>query len=163
VNLDFFIGHGSPSWVDHSRKTLIETGPGSWEETTMRAHIAALQHADREHRAALLAARIEREAARTDDHVAAARLALHRHGGPRSIATRVYGLTSTAPSVPAHLAAARWPDKETVADESQGVQLATIQQLVRSWRRDYDWRRIEARLNALPQFITEIVFVASGT
>ncbi|HYZ21636.1 MAG TPA: epoxide hydrolase [Rhodopila sp.] len=54
------------------------------------------------------------------------------------------------------LAATRWPDKETVADESQGVPLATLQELVRYWQTDYDWRKIEARLNALPQFITEI-------
>jgi len=52
--------------------------------------------------------------------------------------------------------AARWPEKETVADQSQGVQLATMQQLVRYWGTDYDFRRCEARLNALPQFMTEI-------
>jgi pimeloyl-ACP methyl ester carboxylesterase len=54
------------------------------------------------------------------------------------------------------LAATRWPEKETVADQSQGVQLATVKQLVRYWQTDYDWRKVEARLNALPQFITEI-------
>ncbi len=54
------------------------------------------------------------------------------------------------------LAATRWPDQETVTDESQGVQLATIQDLARSWQKDYDWRKIEARLNVLPQFTTEI-------
>ncbi|MBV9247973.1 MAG: alpha/beta fold hydrolase [Acetobacteraceae bacterium] len=54
------------------------------------------------------------------------------------------------------IAATRWPDKETVADESQGVQLAVIQELARYWATDYDWRKCEARLNALPQFITEI-------
>ncbi len=52
--------------------------------------------------------------------------------------------------------ATRWPDRETVADPSQGVQLTTIQQLARYWGTDYDWRNVEARLNALPQFITEI-------
>ena len=52
--------------------------------------------------------------------------------------------------------ATRWPDKETVNDASQGVQLATIQQLARYWGTEYDWRRIETKLNALPQFITEI-------
>jgi pimeloyl-ACP methyl ester carboxylesterase len=52
--------------------------------------------------------------------------------------------------------ATRWPEKETVADESQGVPLATLQELVRHWQMDYDWRKVEARLNALPQFITEI-------
>jgi pimeloyl-ACP methyl ester carboxylesterase len=52
--------------------------------------------------------------------------------------------------------ATRWPDKETVADQSQGVQLATIQKLARYWLADHDWRKLEARLNALPQFVTEI-------
>jgi pimeloyl-ACP methyl ester carboxylesterase len=51
--------------------------------------------------------------------------------------------------------AARWPDRETVNDASQGVQLATTQKLARAWT-EYDWRRCEARLNALPNFITEI-------
>jgi pimeloyl-ACP methyl ester carboxylesterase len=54
------------------------------------------------------------------------------------------------------IAATRWPEKETVADQSQGVQLATIQNLARYWATDYDWRRAEAELNVLPQFITEI-------
>jgi hypothetical protein len=48
------------------------------------------------------------------------------------------------------LAATRWPEKETVADESQGVPLATLQELVRYWQTDYDWRKVEARLNVLP-------------
>src|SRR5829696_4666782 len=52
--------------------------------------------------------------------------------------------------------ATRWPSKELVADRSQGVQLATMQELARYWTSEYDWRRCEARLNALPQFITEI-------
>jgi len=50
----------------------------------------------------------------------------------------------------------RWPEKETVADASQGVQLATMQKLARYWVTEYNWRRCEAQLNALPQFITEI-------
>jgi pimeloyl-ACP methyl ester carboxylesterase len=54
------------------------------------------------------------------------------------------------------LAATRWPSKELVEDRSQGVQLATLQELARYWTEDYDFRRIEARLNALPQFKTEI-------
>jgi pimeloyl-ACP methyl ester carboxylesterase len=54
------------------------------------------------------------------------------------------------------LTATRWPEKETVADDSQGVPLAMLQDLVRYWQTDYDWRKVEARLNALPQFITEI-------
>jgi pimeloyl-ACP methyl ester carboxylesterase len=54
------------------------------------------------------------------------------------------------------IAATRWPEKETVADETQGVQLATIQELARYWGSDYDFGRVEARLNAFPQFVTEI-------
>jgi pimeloyl-ACP methyl ester carboxylesterase len=54
------------------------------------------------------------------------------------------------------LAATRWPDQETVTDGSQGVQLAKLQELVRYWRMGYDWRKVEARMNALPQFITTI-------
>jgi pimeloyl-ACP methyl ester carboxylesterase len=54
------------------------------------------------------------------------------------------------------LTATRLPDRETVTDQSQGVQLATVKQLVHYWATDYDWRKVEARLNALPQFMTEI-------
>ena len=49
-----------------------------------------------------------------------------------------------------------WPEQETVADASQGVRLATIQEVARYWATDYDWRKCEAKLNALPQFITKI-------
>jgi pimeloyl-ACP methyl ester carboxylesterase len=54
------------------------------------------------------------------------------------------------------LAATRWPDQETVADQDQGVQLAVMQNLVRYWQTEYDWRKAEERLNALPQFVTTI-------
>jgi pimeloyl-ACP methyl ester carboxylesterase len=54
------------------------------------------------------------------------------------------------------IAATRWPSKELVSDRSQGVQLATLQELARYWTTDYDWRKAEAKLNALPQFTTEI-------
>jgi pimeloyl-ACP methyl ester carboxylesterase len=52
--------------------------------------------------------------------------------------------------------ATKWPERETVTDASQGVQLAMMQKLARYWATDYDWRRVEARLKALPQFVTEI-------
>jgi pimeloyl-ACP methyl ester carboxylesterase len=52
--------------------------------------------------------------------------------------------------------ATRWPDKETVADRSQGIQLAELQELVRYWGKGYDWRKVEKKLNALPQFVTTI-------
>src|SRR5579862_7587359 len=52
--------------------------------------------------------------------------------------------------------ATKWPERELVADASQGVQLATAQKLAKYWATEYDWRKVEARLNALPQFVTEI-------
>src|ERR1700726_4067188 len=52
--------------------------------------------------------------------------------------------------------ATKFPERETVPDATQGVQLATVQALARYWATDYDWRKIEAKLNALPQFLTEI-------
>jgi pimeloyl-ACP methyl ester carboxylesterase len=70
----------------------------------------------------------------------------------------------TIPEVPeadlealrARITAARWPEKETVADDSQGVPLAMLQELAGYWAREYDWRRCEAKLTALPHFVTEI-------
>ena len=56
----------------------------------------------------------------------------------------------------ARIAATRWPEKETVDDDSQGVELETMQAVARYWLTDYDWRKCEARLNAVPQFVTEI-------
>jgi hypothetical protein len=52
--------------------------------------------------------------------------------------------------------ATKWPERETVTDFSQGVPLATVQALARYWATEYDWRKCEAKLNALPNFITEI-------
>jgi pimeloyl-ACP methyl ester carboxylesterase len=54
------------------------------------------------------------------------------------------------------ISATRWPERETVSDQSQGPQLATLQKLARYWATEYDWRKVEARLNAFPNFITEI-------
>src|SRR5262245_23850394 len=51
--------------------------------------------------------------------------------------------------------ATRWPERETVTDASQGVQFATMQKLAQYWEKEYNWRRCETRLNALPNFITE--------
>jgi pimeloyl-ACP methyl ester carboxylesterase len=56
----------------------------------------------------------------------------------------------------ARIAATRWPEEETVADDSQGVQSATMRELAQYWATEYDWRRAEAKLNALPQFMTEV-------
>ncbi|PBC20771.1 MULTISPECIES: epoxide hydrolase [unclassified Mesorhizobium] len=58
------------------------------------------------------------------------------------------------------LATSRWPLRETVTDQSQGVQLAKLQNLLRYWMTDYNWRKVEAKLNALPMFVTEIDGVA---
>jgi Epoxide hydrolase N terminus len=52
--------------------------------------------------------------------------------------------------------ATQWPEKELVSDQSQGVQLATMEELAHHWGQQYDWRKIEAKLNSLPQFITNI-------
>src|SRR5664279_2411657 len=52
--------------------------------------------------------------------------------------------------------ATKWPSRETVTDDSQGVQLATMKKLAAYWTKDYDWRKVEARLNSLPQFMTTI-------
>ncbi len=60
------------------------------------------------------------------------------------------------------IAATRWPSKELVQDASQGVQLAMLQELARYWETKYDWRKVEAKLNALPQFTTEIIFQQSS-
>ena len=54
------------------------------------------------------------------------------------------------------ITATRWPQRERVADATQGVQLATIQKIADYWANDYDWRKVEARLDGLPQFITNI-------
>ncbi|MGA8721832.1 MAG: epoxide hydrolase, partial [Solirubrobacteraceae bacterium] len=54
------------------------------------------------------------------------------------------------------ISATRWPERETVTDDSQGVPLQTMQDLAQYWATDYDWRKCEAKLNALPNFITEI-------
>src|ERR671925_1270776 len=54
------------------------------------------------------------------------------------------------------ISATRWPDRETVNDNSQGVRLAMMQELARYWATDYDWGKCETKLNALPQFVTEI-------
>src|SRR5262245_60887654 len=54
------------------------------------------------------------------------------------------------------IATTRWPERETVVDDTQGVPLEIMKELTRYWATDYDWRRCEAKLNALPQFVTEI-------
>ncbi|MBB3261100.1 pimeloyl-ACP methyl ester carboxylesterase [Paraburkholderia bannensis] len=69
---------------------------------------------------------------------------------------RVHVPESQLSDLKRRIKATRWPEQEPVTDASQGVQLATMQNLARYWATDYDWRKVEARLNALPQFVTEI-------
>jgi pimeloyl-ACP methyl ester carboxylesterase len=69
---------------------------------------------------------------------------------------RVHAPESQLVDLRRRIKATRWPERETVTDASQGVQLATMQKLARYWSIEYDWRKVEARLNALPQFVTEI-------
>ena len=77
--------------------------------------------------------------------------------GPTSIRPFRIRMTDAAiADMRRRIEATSWPERETVGDASQGVKLATVQALAHHWATDYDWRRVEARLNALPQFITEI-------
>jgi pimeloyl-ACP methyl ester carboxylesterase len=69
---------------------------------------------------------------------------------------RVHAPESQLIDLKRRIKATRWPERETVTDASQGVQLATMQKLARYWATSYDWRKVEGRLNALPQFVTEI-------
>jgi pimeloyl-ACP methyl ester carboxylesterase len=80
---------------------------------------------------------------------------------PRSDSTEIRPFRVSIPDealadLKARINATNWPERETVKDGSQGVQLATMQKLAKYWANDYDWRKVEAKLNALPQFLTEI-------
>jgi pimeloyl-ACP methyl ester carboxylesterase len=77
-------------------------------------------------------------------------------GGPAIRPFRVGFPDSALAELRQRVRSTRWPDQETVSDATQGVQLATVRALATYWANDYDWRRIEAQLNALPQFVTEI-------
>ncbi len=88
-----------------------------------------------------------------------ASLAPQREQAPEKNALRPYRVNvpeAELTDLRRRINATRWPERETVTDASQGVQLATIQALARYWATQYDWRKIEAKLNAVPQFITEI-------
>jgi pimeloyl-ACP methyl ester carboxylesterase len=69
---------------------------------------------------------------------------------------RVHATDAQLADLKRRVQSTRWPERETVADASQGVQLATMQQLARHWSTAYDWRKVEARINAVPNFVTEI-------
>jgi pimeloyl-ACP methyl ester carboxylesterase len=82
----------------------------------------------------------------------------HPKGGDKTAirALRVHVPEAQLAALKRRVKATKWPERETVADASQGVQLVTMQSLARYWTTNYDWRKVEARLNALPQFVTEI-------
>ena len=82
----------------------------------------------------------------------------HRGGGDKAAIRplRVHVPESQLVDLRRRVKSTRWPERETVTDASQGAQLATMQKLARYWSTDYNWRKVEARLNALPQFVTEI-------
>jgi pimeloyl-ACP methyl ester carboxylesterase len=86
--------------------------------------------------------------------VSAHRAAAAEHGAIRPF--RIDVLEEVLGDLRRRIAATRWPDRETVNDQSQGIQLAKLQELVRYWGTGYDWRKAEAKLNALPQFTTTI-------
>src|SRR6185369_15919187 len=78
-------------------------------------------------------------------------------GGPNGIRPfRIHFPDADLADLRRRVLATRWPERETVTDASQGVQLATVQALISYWGSDYDWRKCEAKLNSLPQFTTEI-------
>ena len=78
-------------------------------------------------------------------------------GDPSSIRPlRVHVPDSALTDLRRRIVATQWPERETVDDASQGVQLATVQRLASYWANDYNWRKVEARLNSLPQYVTEI-------
>src|SRR5262245_53849597 len=94
---------------------------------------------------------------RTSDAPSAAQ----QHSKPKTEKNRIRPFQVNVPEAELtelrrRIKATRWPDRETVADQTQGVQLATTQALARYWATEYDWRKVEAKLNALPNFITEI-------
>ena len=86
-------------------------------------------------------------------------MAVTEHGTTSSTGVRPFTVEFEQRAIEdlhSRIATLRWPSKELVPDRSQGVQLATLQALARYWDAEYDWRRAEAKLNALPQFTTEI-------
>src|SRR3982750_4401121 len=125
-------------WSHEPKETLMKPLAQLAHQVTFRAGIiTALAMA-------VLAISSTAMAAATEDHGAAIR------------PFRVHVPDADLADLRARLKATRWPDKETVADQSQGVPLARLQELVRYWSTDYDWRKGEAKLNAFPQFITTI-------
>jgi len=88
--------------------------------------------------------------------LSSARITAAENGDPAIRPFRLKVPDSELAELRRRIVATKWPEREPVADASQGVQLATMQKLARYWATDYDWRKFEARLNTLPQFVTEI-------
>jgi pimeloyl-ACP methyl ester carboxylesterase len=82
--------------------------------------------------------------------------ALYAAGGADIRPFEVHFPDETLADLKRRIAATRWPDQETVSDDTQGVRLATMQKLAAYWEKNHDWRKVEARLNAVPNFVTEI-------
>ncbi|MEX3960052.1 epoxide hydrolase family protein [Trinickia sp. EG282A] len=93
----------------------------------------------------------------SEENQAITNVARAAHGDDSALRPlRVHAPESQLVDLRRRIRSTRWPERETVADASQGVRLETMQKLARYWATDYDWRKVEARLNALPQFVTEI-------
>src|SRR5688572_4538828 len=109
---------------------------------------------------ALLAAAAHAQDASTDAaKPAKTSIAADRGGATESNAIRPFHFKASEQALAdlrRRIEATRWPERELVNDASQGVQLATMQKLAQYWANDYDWRKCEAKLDALPQFITTI-------
>jgi pimeloyl-ACP methyl ester carboxylesterase len=100
---------------------------------------------------------LKAEAASAGTPTAQAQTQAKRDGGTDAIRPfRIHFSDEALADLKRRIKATRWPDPETVADDSQGVQFATLQKLAAYWATDYDWRKCEAKLNALPQFVTQI-------
>jgi pimeloyl-ACP methyl ester carboxylesterase len=126
----------------------------TWPEDAMSSERSASELIDHDRRQLLAGAAMGLAAAG-----AASMLPLHSAAAATDDALRPFRINvpeEALVDLRRRLAATRWPEKETVDDDSQGVPRATLEALVRYWQTDYDWRKVEARLNALPQFITEI-------
>jgi pimeloyl-ACP methyl ester carboxylesterase len=128
------------------------------KETTMKTATTQL---DTTQRSAADATRTEQPRTMQQEHTMTPSDAPQRSGGQAADTEAIRPFQVRIPEdalvdLRRRIAATRWPDKETVADASQGAPLANLQALVRYWATDYDWRKGEAKLNALPQFMTRI-------
>jgi pimeloyl-ACP methyl ester carboxylesterase len=106
--------------------------------------------------AAITAATVGASGSLSTQSAAAPSAALDKSADPRIHRFHIHEPRRKLVELRRRVLATQWPEKETVSDQSQGVQLATMQALARYWATEYDWRKCEARINAVPHFITEI-------